>query len=88
MRQVQMRGDAPNASLLLVARRNPDAEAIAGIVRYCGIALQSRDSALVSFTDDAEVERVRVNFLKKKLALTIPTRTSTGRSRKSARRFE
>jgi Protein of unknown function (DUF2853) len=51
---------------------NPDAKAIAGIVRYCGIALQKRDSSLVSFTDREEVARVRTNFLKKKLGLTNP----------------
>ena len=44
-------------------------KAIAGIVRYCGIALQKRNSSLVSFTDEEEVARVRNNFLKKKLAL-------------------
>ena len=49
---------------------NADAKAIAGIVRYCGIALQKRDSSLVSFSDDKEIARVRNNFLKKKLALT------------------
>ncbi|MFN5782794.1 MAG: DUF2853 family protein [Novosphingobium sp.] len=43
---------------------------IAGIVRYCGIALRNRDSALVSFSDKAETDRVRKNFLKKKLQLT------------------
>lgn len=47
-----------------------DDKAIAGIVRYCGIALSHRDSSLVSFTDKEEVARVRNNFLKKKLALT------------------
>ena len=47
-----------------------DDAAIAGIVRYCGIALRNRDSALVSFSDKAETDRVRNNFLKKKLALT------------------
>src|SRR4026208_1806293 len=49
----------------------PDAneKAIAGIVQYCGIALQKRDSSLVSFTDKDEVARVRNNFLKKKLGL-------------------
>jgi hypothetical protein len=47
-----------------------DAKTIAGIVHYCGIALQKRDSSLVSFTDKAEVARVRDHFLKKKLALT------------------
>lgn len=49
---------------------NADAKAIAGIVRHCGIALQSRDAALVAFGDKEEVERVRENFLKKKLGLT------------------
>ncbi len=50
----------------------PDADdgIIAGIVRYCGIALQKRDSSLVSFSDAKETDRVRNNFLKKKLALT------------------
>ena len=51
---------------------NADQKAIAGIVRYCGIALQKRDSSLVSFTDKEEVARVRTNFLKKKLGLTEP----------------
>jgi hypothetical protein len=49
---------------------NADDKAIAGIVRYCGIALQKADSSLVSFTDKEEVARVRDNFLKKKLGLT------------------
>lgn len=49
-----------------------DAQAIAGIVKYCGIALQSKDASLVSFSDKAEVARVRDNFLKKKLGLAIP----------------
>lgn len=43
---------------------------IAGVVRYCGIALQKRDSSLVSFGDPKETERVRKNFLQKKLGLT------------------
>ena len=49
----------------------PDADdgVIAAIVRYCGIALQSRDSSLVSFTDKAETDRVRENYCKKKLGL-------------------
>ena len=49
-----------------------DEKAIAGIVRYCGIALQKRDSSLVAFTDKEEVARVRDHFLKKKLGLTAP----------------
>ncbi len=47
-----------------------DEAAVAGIVRYCGIALQNRDSSLVSFGDPAETGRVRDNFLKKKLGRT------------------
>jgi outer membrane protein OmpA-like peptidoglycan-associated protein len=43
---------------------------IAGIVRYCGIALQKVDSSLVSFSDPTELTRVRNNFLKKKCGLT------------------
>jgi hypothetical protein len=49
--------------------QNADDKAIAGIVKYCGIALQKRDSSLVSFGDAEEVARVRNNFLKKKLSL-------------------
>lgn len=49
-----------------------DSDIIAGIVRYCGIALQSRDASLVSFTDSEETGRVREKFLKKKLGLTAP----------------
>jgi geranylgeranyl pyrophosphate synthase len=48
-----------------------DDKHIAGIVRYCGIALQNRDSSLVAFSDPKETGRVRDNFLKKKLALTL-----------------
>ncbi|HEY7876655.1 MAG TPA: DUF2853 family protein [Gemmatimonadaceae bacterium] len=46
-----------------------DEHAIAGIVKYLGIALRNRDSSLVAFSDKAEVSRVRENFLKKKLGL-------------------
>ena len=50
----------------------PDADegVIAGIVRYCGIALRSRDASLVSFSDPVEAARVRDNFCRKKLGLT------------------
>lgn len=43
---------------------------IAGIVRYCGIALSKPDSSLVAFSDPKELDRVRNNFLKKKLGRT------------------
>ena len=45
-------------------------EAVAGIVRHCGIALRNRDSSLVSGSDPEELKRVRESWLKKKLALT------------------
>ena len=51
---------------------NADDAAIAGIVRYCGIALRNRDSAMVAFSDKTETDRVRTNFLQKKLALPHP----------------
>jgi len=49
---------------------NADDAAIKGIVRHCGIALQKRDSSLVSFSDKSETDRVRDGFMKKKLGLT------------------
>lgn len=55
-----------------VRRYAPDADdaVIAAIVRHCGIALQKRDSSMVSFTDQTEMDRVRDNYCKKKLGLT------------------
>ncbi len=47
-----------------------DEAAVAGIVKHCGIALQSRDASLVSCSDKSERDRVRDSFLKKKLART------------------
>ncbi|MBS0474999.1 MAG: DUF2853 family protein, partial [Proteobacteria bacterium] len=49
---------------------NADDGVIAAIVRYCGIALRKVDSSLVAFSDKTELDRVRNNFLKKKLGLT------------------
>ena len=48
---------------------NADDSAIRGIVKHCGIALHNRDGSFVSCTDKSERDRVRDNFLKKKLAL-------------------
>ena len=47
-----------------------DDDAIAGIVRHCGIALHKVDSSLVSYSDPDELKRVREGFIKKKLAIT------------------
>lgn len=46
-----------------------DDKAIDAIVKFCGIALKSRDSSLVSVTDDAELERIRNGFAAKVLKL-------------------
>lgn len=46
-----------------------DDAVIAKVVRHCGIALQKADSSLVSFSDQAELDRVKKGFLTKKLAL-------------------
>lgn len=46
-----------------------DDKAVAAIVRYCGIALQSRDASLVSCTDSAEIGRIRTGFAAKVLGL-------------------
>jgi outer membrane protein OmpA-like peptidoglycan-associated protein len=54
---------------------NVDEAAVAGIVRYLGIALRNRDSSLVSFSDKTETDYVRENYLKKKLGLTDPDPT-------------
>ena len=47
-----------------------DETVVKAIVRYCGIALQNRDSSLVAFSDTKETDRVRENYLKKKLGLS------------------
>jgi hypothetical protein len=49
---------------------NCDDACVAGIVRHCGIALQSRDASMVSCSDPEERARVRDSFLKKKLGRT------------------
>lgn len=47
-----------------------DDACVDGIVRHCGIALQSRDASTVSCTDPNERKTVRDSFLKKKLGRT------------------
>ena len=54
-----------------VRRYAPDADegAVSTIVKYLGIALQGKDSALVSCSDPGELARVRDGFCRKKLGL-------------------
>ena len=40
-----------------------DDKAIAGIVRYCGIAVQEKDSSLVSLSDKIEVSALKPEFM-------------------------
>ncbi len=44
-----------------------DEDAVAGIVKHCGIALRSKDASMVSCSQKPELDRVRDSFLKKKL---------------------
>jgi hypothetical protein len=48
---------------------NVNEAAVAGIVKYCGIALRNADSALVSGSDPKELATVREGFAAKKLGL-------------------
>jgi hypothetical protein len=46
-----------------------NADAVAKIVKHLGIALRNRDSALVSCTDAKELDRVKANWVAKKLGV-------------------
>lgn len=48
---------------------NVDEAAVSGIMKHLGIALRSRDSALVASTDAEEMRRVRDSWLKRKLQI-------------------
>lgn len=48
---------------------NVNEAAVSAIVKYCGIALQNRDSSLVSGSDSKELATVRDGFAAKKLGL-------------------
>jgi hypothetical protein len=49
---------------------NVNEAAVKAIVKYCGIALQNRDSSLVSGSDPKELATVRDGFAAKKLGLS------------------
>lgn len=49
---------------------NADEAVVNGLVKHFGIALRNKDSSLVGCSDQAELDRVRNGFCKKKLALT------------------
>lgn len=47
----------------------PDMDLLRKVTIGCGPSIYNKDSSTVSATDPAELERVRENFLKKKLGL-------------------
>ena len=47
-----------------------DADAVEKIVKHLGIALRNRDSSLVSCGDPKELERVKANWITRKLGVT------------------
>jgi hypothetical protein len=49
---------------------NATEASVANIVKYCGIALRSKDASLVSASDPEELARVRDGFAAKKLGLS------------------
>lgn len=49
---------------------NVNEAAVKAIVRHCGIALQNRDSSLVSGSDPKELTTIREGFAAKKLGLS------------------
>ncbi|RKQ71325.1 putative flap endonuclease-1-like 5' DNA nuclease [Litorimonas taeanensis] len=55
-----------------VKKYDPKAKrkSVENIVKYCGIALKSRDSSLVACSDEAELKRVADGFVTKKLGKT------------------
>lgn len=48
---------------------NINDKAVDAIVKFCGIALQGRDSSLVACSDDVELDRIRKGFATKVLEL-------------------
>ncbi len=49
---------------------NVNTTAVDNIVKYCGIALRSKDASTVAATDPKELETVKNGFAKKKLELS------------------
>lgn len=47
-----------------------DAAAVAGLLKTYRLALSKADAATVAFSDASELDRVKTNFVKKKLGVT------------------
>ena len=48
----------------------PDMKLLEGVTKACGPSIYNNDSSKVSFNDEKEVERVKKNFIGKKLGIT------------------
>ena len=48
---------------------NSDGAAVAGLLKTYRLVLSKPDAATVAFSDQAELDRVRTNFVKKKLGV-------------------
>lgn len=59
---------------------NVNDKAVEAIVKFCGIALQQRDSSLVACSDEAEIDRVRKGFATKVLGLDEAASTAAIKS--------
>lgn len=55
---------------------NVDEAAVDKIVKYCGIALRSKDASTVAATDPKELDTVKNGFAKKKLELSADDATA------------
>lgn len=49
---------------------NFDGAAVAGLLKTYRLVLSKSDAATVAFSDQAELDRVKANFVKKKLGIT------------------
>ncbi len=49
--------------------KNANEDVVRNIVKYCGIALRTRDGSLVACSDESEVQRVADGFVTKKLGM-------------------
>ena len=49
---------------------NVDEDIVNSIVKYCGIALRSKDASTVAATDQKELDTIKNGFAKKKLELS------------------
>lgn len=55
--------------------QNVNEAAVEGIIKHLGIALRNKDSSLVSCSDQAELDRVKNGFIRKKLAIVADDAT-------------